>query len=155
MRINGIERGSMTPEKQQEILRTIGSGILSNAPEGWDRIIFSTKSTVDMGTSIAIAEFKDGSTERFGAGTMAIISLGKLRTGMYVEGKGTWFSLEYTITRPGNFTVNYNYDEDPGLTFATDQAFTNDLKYFPRDPENIPGWLQERLREEAEGTDMR
>ncbi|WDZ88848.1 immunity protein YezG family protein [Nocardiopsis sp. HUAS JQ3] len=74
-----------------------------------------------------------------------------LRAGMYKEGKGTWFSLEYVITRPGRFKVRYNYDDDPNIAFPTAWGFTNDLKYFPRDEEHIPDWLHEKLREEAEG----
>ena len=70
---------------------------------------------------------------------------------MYTPGKGTWFSMEYIITRPGNFKVYYNYDEDPGLVFPTPWGFTNDLKYFPRDEQHIPDWLHEKLQLEAEG----
>ncbi|WDZ88850.1 hypothetical protein [Nocardiopsis sp. HUAS JQ3] len=77
--------------------------------------------------------------------------LDDLRAGMYKDGKGTWFSMEYVITRPGRFKVRYNYDEDPHILFPTAWGFTNDLKYFPRDEENIPDWLHEKLREEAEG----
>ncbi|MDE3723920.1 hypothetical protein PWG71_21220 [Nocardiopsis sp. N85] len=43
-------------------------------------------------------------------------------------------------------------DDDPGPTFATAKAFTNDLEYFPRDPEYLPDRLNEKLREEAGGT---
>ncbi|MEY9211661.1 hypothetical protein [Thermobifida halotolerans] len=75
----------------------------------------------------------------------------KLRVGMYLEGKGTWFSMEYVITRPGNYNVHFNYDQDPEITFPTPQGYTQDLKYFPRDEEHIPDWLRQRLRDEAEG----
>ncbi|NYH53295.1 hypothetical protein HNR06_002884 [Nocardiopsis arvandica] len=55
---------------------------------------------------------------------------------------------------PARFDVTYDYDEDPGITFPTAFGFTTDLKYFPRDEDHIPGWLREKLREEAEGRAM-
>ncbi|WP_234401625.1 hypothetical protein [Thermobifida halotolerans] len=55
------------------------------------------------------------------------------------------------VTRPGNYTVHFDYDKDPGITFPTSQGFTQDLKYFPRDEDYIPDWLREKLRAEAEG----
>jgi hypothetical protein len=70
---------------------------------------------------------------------------------MYLEGKGTWFSMEYVITRPNRYNVHFNYDQDPEITFPTPQGFTQDLKYFPRDEQYIPDWLREKLRKEAEG----
>ncbi|WP_306366603.1 hypothetical protein [Nocardiopsis sp. CC223A] len=154
MQTHGFKKGDMPPGERREILKEVGSKILSTAPEGWNRIIYTSASVVDMGNSSAVVEYEDGSTKTFRADAMIGIYLDKLRAGMYVECKGTWFSLECVITRPGKFKVHYNYDDDPGLTFATAKAFTNDLKYFPRDPENIPDWLHAKLREETEENGM-
>lgn len=145
----GIKVGDMSPEEQQEILMKVGSKILASAPQGWSRIVYDTISVVEMSSSSAVVEYETGESKTFETDVMIDVYLNKLRAGMYIVGKGTWFSLEYVITRPGKFKVHYNYDDEPGLTFATSKAFTNDLKYFPRNPEYIPGWLSEKLREEA------
>jgi hypothetical protein len=150
----GLKIGDMPPEEQQEILMKVGSKILASAPRDWSRITYDTISVIEMSSSSAVVEHENGESKTFDTDAMIDVYLNKLRAGMYVEGKGTWFSLEYVITRPGKFKVHYNYDDDPGLTFATAKAFTNDLKYFPRDPENIPDWLHAKLREEAEDHGM-
>ncbi|CAM3765579.1 immunity protein YezG family protein [Nocardiopsis rhodophaea] len=35
---------------------------------------------------------------------------------MRQEVKGTWYSMEYTIVRPGKFSTEFNYDRDPAFT---------------------------------------
>ncbi|WP_249352296.1 immunity protein YezG family protein [Nocardiopsis akebiae] len=114
-------------------------------------IIYSRASVIDHSSSLSVIELASGESVRKWPPVTVETLFDDLRSGMYKDGKGTWFSLEYVITRPGKFKVRYNYDEDPHILFPTAWGFTNDLKYFPRDEENIPGWLHEKLREEAEG----
>lgn len=147
-------KGRMGPEDEQDLLVHIGNQILHEAPEGWSRLIYRVHTVIEHGTSELIVEFEDGVSRREFPPSGLSLTTDKLRAGMYREGNGTWFSMEYVITRPGKFNVTYNYDEDPKITFPTAFGFTNDLKYFPRDEEHIPDWLRERLREEAEGRVM-
>ncbi|WP_150249366.1 antitoxin YezG family protein [Nocardiopsis deserti] len=149
-----FQRGHLGPEEQQKVLTQIGGRILDEAPEGWTRIFYTRKSVIEQSTSTLVVEFEDGTSQRESVPSGMGLMLDDLRAGMYQEGKGTWFSFEYVITPPGRFNVTYNYDEDPGITFPTAFGFTNDLKYFPRDEEYIPGWLREKLQEEAEGRAM-
>lgn len=146
-----FKRGHLNHAQQQEILKKVGEAILKEAPEGWERIIYNRESVIDHSSSLTIIEFSDGSSVREWPPVMVGVELDDLRAGMYAQGKGTWFSLEYIITRPGNFKVYYNYDEDPNIAFPTPWGFTNDLKYFPRDEQHIPDWLHEKLQLEAEG----
>ncbi|WP_150249357.1 hypothetical protein [Nocardiopsis deserti] len=151
---HSFERGHLDPEDQQKVLTQIGQRILGEAPAGWKSLSYRAQTVIEHGSSELVVEFEDGSTRReFPPPGMGMLTDG-LRAGMYQEGKGTWFSFEYVITPPGRFNVTYNYDEDPGITFPTAFGFTNDLKYFPRDEEYIPGWLREKLQEEAEGRAM-
>ena len=146
-----FRRGHLGPEAQKEILTQIGMRIFEDAPKGWVRLAYRVRLVMEHGTSELIAEFEDGSSRREATPDDTIMMIDDLRAGMYQEGKGTWFSMEYVITRPGKFNVTYNYDDDPGITFPTALGFTNDLTYFPRDEEHIPDWLREKLAEEAEG----
>ncbi|MFF8764240.1 hypothetical protein ACF07Q_06960 [Nocardiopsis dassonvillei] len=146
-----FKRGHLDHGRQQEILKEFGAEILKEMPQEWERITYSRESVIDHSSSLAIVELANGESIRKGAPPHTEILLDDLRAGMYKDGKGTWFSMEYVITRPGRFKVRYNYDDDPHILFPTAWGFTNDLKYFPRDEENIPDWLHEKLREEAEG----
>lgn len=144
-------KGRMGPQEQRDLLVHIGTRILEDAPAGWSRLTYRVHTVVEHGTSELIVEFADGGSRReFPPSGLSLVT-DKLRAGMYREGKGTWFSMEYVITPPGRFDVTYNYDEDPKITFPTAFGFTNDLEHFPRDEEHIPDWLRERLRKEAEG----
>ncbi|MFD3685022.1 immunity protein YezG family protein [Nocardiopsis sp. NPDC058631] len=146
-----FRKGHLDVAAQKEILTQIGMRIFEGAPDGWTRLIYRIETVVEHGTSELVVEFEDGSSRRTATPAGITMMIDELRAGMYQEGKGTWFSMEYVITRPGKFAVNYNYDDDPGITFPTAFGFTNDLKCFPRDEENIPDWLREKLVEEAEG----
>src|SRR5690606_18168834 len=105
----------------------------------------------DHSSAEVVVEFPDGTSRRESLPAEVFSLTDELRAGMYQEGKGTWFSMRYVISRPGKFNVDFDYDEDPGITFPTSQGFTKDLRYFPREEANIPEWLREKLREEAEG----
>lgn len=146
-----FKRGHLDHSQQQDILKDVGSKILAKAPGGWERIVYTRQSVIDHSSSSLTIELEDGrKVEPWMPSGLGLL-FRDLRAGMYQEGKGTWFSLRYVITRPGKFKVEYNYDDDPKILFPTAWGFTNDLKYFPRDEEYIPGWLREKLREEEEG----
>ncbi|NYH52012.1 hypothetical protein HNR06_001601 [Nocardiopsis arvandica] len=128
--------------------------ILDEAPEGWTRIVYTEKAVIDHSNGLTVVESEDGTTRRKSPPSGMGMIINELRAGMYQEGKGTWFSFEYVITRPGKFDVTYDYDEDPGITFPTAFGFTNDLAFFPRNDEYMTDWLREELQEEAEGRVM-
>ena len=146
-----FKRGHLDHAQQQKILKEFGSSLLKEVPEGWERIVYNRESVIDHSSSLAVVEFLNEDSIRTWAPPHTTLLLDELRAGMYVPGKGTWFSMEYVITRPGKFKVHYDYDDDPNIAFPTAWGFTNDLKHFPRDEEYIPDWLHEKLREEAEG----
>ncbi|WP_436885226.1 hypothetical protein [Nocardiopsis dassonvillei] len=144
----------MSPVRQDELLKKIGQAILREAPEGWERLVYQRKSVVDHSSASLTVEPGEGEAYRISSPKSVIPMFDELRSGMYQEGKGTWFSVTYVISRPGRFKADYNYDEDPRIPFPTAWGFTNDLEEFPRDPDHIPEWLHEELRAEAEGRAM-
>ncbi|MFW5415986.1 hypothetical protein J0910_05110 [Nocardiopsis sp. CNT-189] len=66
---------------------------------------------------------------------------------MYQGGKGTWFLMEYTITPPGRFSVDFDYESEPDFFGVPSGGgdFLDDLHHFPRDEENIPAWLAQKI----------
>lgn len=146
-----FKRGHLDHAQQQEILKRAGQKMLAEAPEEWARIIYTMEAVIDHSSGSYAIEFDNGESKGVWTPSGVGILFDELRAGMYQEGKGTWFSLRYVITRPGKFKVDYNYDDDPDIVFPTAWGFTNDLKYFPRHEEYIPDWLREKLREEEEG----
>ncbi|PDP84545.1 hypothetical protein CQJ94_28180 [Glycomyces fuscus] len=146
-----FKRGHLNRSQQQKILKEFGESVLREAPREWVSITYDRESVIDHSSSLMVVEIENGDIIRSSAPSHTGTLLADLRAGMYKDGKGTWFSMKYVITRPGRFKVRYNYDDDPNIAFPTAWGFTNDLKYFPRDEEHIPDWLREKLREEAGG----
>jgi len=151
MAVSRFRRGRLSLPEQQQILTRIGTKLLVEVPEDWERVTYFIQSVVDHSSAEVVVEFPDGTSRRESLPAEVFSLTDELRAGMYQEGKGTWFSMRYVISRPGKFNVDFDYDEDPGITFPTSQGFTKDLRYFPREEANIPEWLREKLREEAEG----
>lgn len=61
---------------------------------------------------------------------------------MYQKSRCTWFSMRYTIT------PTTHYDDPPKFLFSpSHHAYVDDLARFPRDPEHIPDWLQQKIDE--------
>ncbi len=151
MAVSRFRRGRLSLPEQQQILTRIGTKLLAEVPEDWERVTYFIQSVIDHSSAEVVVEFPDGTSRRESLPAEVFSLTDELRAGMYQEGKGTWFSMRYVISRPGKFNVDFDYDEDPGITFPTSQGFTKDLRYFPREEANIPEWLREKLREEAEG----
>lgn len=142
----------LDPIEQQEILKEIGGEILGEHPEKGERLVYERMEVAGYGSSILTAEYENGDSEQLDSLVSLLAMCDRLRYGMYQEGKGTWFSMKYVITRPSRYNVEFNYEDRPEYQFAPDSVlYAEDLKQFPRDPENIPEWLQEELRKaEAE-----
>ena len=140
--------GRINPIEQQELLKEIGAEILQHQPKKGEKLVYERMTAAGYGNSSLTAIYENGTSEQISPPASIISPCEKLRYGMHQEGKGTWFSMTYTITRPSSFTVDFNYDEEPEFQFAPDpELYAEDLEQFPRDPEHIPEWLQEKLRE--------
>lgn len=145
--MHGHQIGNLDPADEQKIFKEMGGEILEFAPESWNRLIYEYKTVNGFGSDGLTAEYPDGTSELIDRPVSLLTHTKKLRYGMYREGKGTWFSLKYTITYPTSYTVDFNYDVKPKFVFPPDSIlYAEDLKQFPRNPENIPEWLQEELR---------
>lgn len=143
--------GGLGMIEQQEILQEIGEDLLSYAPEGWERLRYEYSAVAKYATDSLAVEYSNGESEIVKCPVTVLSKLARLRAGMYQEGKGTWFSVEYTIVRPSKYSVDFNYDEYPDFTFRpSPEGFADDLKTFPRAEGFVPDWLREQV-EEARG----
>ncbi|MDT0326815.1 immunity protein YezG family protein [Nocardiopsis lambiniae] len=148
-----IERSHLKPQEQQEILQKIGGELLTAVSDEWETITYTACALIGQMSERLEETRAGGEPERRRIPLGVIDLVRELRAGMYQENKGTWFTLTYTITRPGKFKADYDYDGQPRFVFYPQSSdFALDLRHFPRDPEYIPDWLNEKLREEAGGT---
>lgn len=143
-----MNRGHLTPREQQKLLTKLGMELLPAASDDWETVTYTLCALIGQLSERLEEVRQDGTTSRKHAPLGVIDLVKELRAGMYREGRGTWYSLTYTISRPGSFKADYDYDSRPGFTFYPEaSAFAADLEFFPRNDEHIPDWLQEHLDE--------
>lgn len=146
-----IQRGHLGPQEQQEILVAIGRELLTTASDDWETVTYTAWALAGYVSDYMEETRRGGATEATDIPVSVIGMVEKLRAGMYEQGKGTWYTLTYTITRPGSFKADYDYDNRPEFTFyPAYETFVHDLQQFPRDDEHIPDWLRDHVEKAAE-----
>lgn len=137
----------MTASEQNEILVKIGRTFLESAQEEWEKLTYEWDGLKSYSTNgLYLKNPNEG--ESLIPFSPVIIDVKRLRSGMYQQGRGTWFSMRYTITPPTRYDVTFNYDNPPDFLIpASPHAYLDDLQRFPRDPEHIPNWLQQKIDE--------
>lgn len=147
------EIGKMSTEEKNEILTKIGRIFLECPDEEWTKLTFYWDGLRAYSTS-GLYLHKEGKEPVLIRHPPEISrDIRRLRAGRYQKGRGAWFSMRYTITPPTHYDVTFSYDNPPDFLIPADpHAYVNDLEYFPRDPEHIPTWLQEKIDEARDET---
>ncbi|MFE3545209.1 hypothetical protein ACFXK0_19795 [Nocardia sp. NPDC059177] len=74
------------------------------------------------------------------------VPLQELRRMMYSPGEGTWFLTRYYVEPDLTRTIIYDFDYDPKFNPEIDSMeWRRELDEFPRGPEFMPSWLEERV----------
>lgn len=134
------------PIEEAELLRKMGEEIFSSLPEGWEQVIYRVSAVGGYTNEDLIAVYPDQGSEPLEIPVGTTLKARELRSGMYKEGKGTWFSFEYIIFLPGKFDCNFNYYERPDFDFQpSSRDFLREVSMFPREGEHMPEWLQEEV----------
>jgi hypothetical protein len=65
-------------------------------------------------------------------------------------GQRGWFTANLVIKRPGRYSIDYDYDNQPDFFPPLNaHLYALDFDYFSRTPENTPAWLKRKLDEAA------
>jgi hypothetical protein len=137
---------TLSPPEQEDVLREIATTLVANAPQGWQGLEFTFTSTVGIDGASFVATTSDGAKVVLPSPTSAMRKFGDLRTGMYQDGKGSWFTARLVIHPPGRFQADFDYDNEPGFVPPlTASAYALDFDHFPRSPEHTPDWLRAAL----------
>ncbi|WAE75521.1 DUF600 family protein [Streptomonospora nanhaiensis] len=143
----------MSIEGTQEHLQKIGTTLFGAAPEGWTSIEARMSAVGHVGQCLVYVS--PGSQNETRITTPGKISghFMRLRKLMYHEGKGAWYTATFTLKNTGSFNVDYDYDDEPNFLPPEPgpREYQLDHQHFPRDEENIPEWLRQKLREAEQG----
>ncbi|PXY24813.1 hypothetical protein DI005_04565 [Prauserella sp. PE36] len=137
----------MPPDEQYRLLGEATKVVLEQAPSGWQRIIMdylTLGGKVNVGASAMLA---DGRVVRLSPPRTLAPLFSDLRSGMYTQDVGTWYSFRLIIDPPDTFSVKYNYNDLPSFPSAPEREhFQREQERFPRSPENMPDWFQRGLQ---------
>ncbi|MFW6642112.1 hypothetical protein ACOALZ_18970 [Nocardiopsis algeriensis] len=139
----------MDASQQEKLVREMALEILEGAPRGWSVMKYRYEHIGRAGAGENLVTFEDGETKRKRQPYSVIEKAISLKEGMYEKVKGTWFSMTLTITPPESFEVEFNYDKTMSIhpLPPLPGSYAYELEKYPRDPEYIPDWLQEKLRQ--------
>jgi hypothetical protein len=82
--------------------------LVAAAPEGWVSLRYAVATMGNVSDHAYTARLRDGTEQWVWSPTGTSLPLRKLRTAMYREGEGTWFSTVIQVAADGSSTVSYD-----------------------------------------------
>ncbi|MFL1432017.1 MULTISPECIES: hypothetical protein [unclassified Nocardiopsis] len=140
-----IDPGDMTPEEMMDTVQEIADRTIAAVWDPWHEIVIDHKALVGVTSTRVEVARRDG-REWDLLPPEATRLLGRLRTGMYQPGKGTWFTARLTVKESREIGVHFDHGNPPGFDPEPDpRDFYRDAVRFPRTADHMPDWLLERL----------
>ncbi|GAA3538990.1 hypothetical protein GCM10022222_23220 [Amycolatopsis ultiminotia] len=131
--------------EQDTLVKQIGLALLRAAPRDWRKVTAEYRAVGRYHELTGEIRTEDGTTQEWVATHDIATLFGRLRAGMYRDGRGTWFNARYQLDHPSSYNLEYNRDEPQWHLAPPPQAYSDELRMFPRTEENVPEWLIRRL----------
>lgn len=135
----------LTPAEQNELLEEITLVLVHTLPAAYEecvvvhRALGSHSETLGQVRKVSGPGFPSLWTPPPAVGEL----FDRLRSGMYAEGLGTWFSAKFRLTYPFTYSVEYDRDNEPRWAEPPPEAaYAEELERYPRAPEHVPDWLR-------------
>lgn len=141
--------------RQGELISEISALIPTEVTGPWRKLTFNRSALSMLSEHELIVERPEGTIDESEGVPFEVDDLlNELRKVMYTPGAGAWMSAQWTIIDLGDghadARATFNYDDEPRWSMPV-RAFNYaiDVRDFPRDADNIPDWLRQRLDEAA------
>ena len=131
--------------EQDTLVKQIGLALLRAAPRDWRRVTAQYRAVGRYHEMTGEVLLEDGSVTEWMATHDIATLFGRLRAGMYREGRGTWFNARYQLDHPSSYNLEYDREEPHWDLQPPPQAYVDELRMFPRSEENVPDWLMRRM----------
>ncbi|OAP23129.1 hypothetical protein A4R44_06212 [Amycolatopsis sp. M39] len=131
--------------EQDTLVKQIGLALLRAAPRDWRKVSAEYRAVGRYHELTGEIVLEDGSAQEWIATHDIATLFGRLRAGMYRDGRGTWFNARYQLDHPSSYNLEYNRDEPQWHLAPPPQAYSDELRMFPRTEENVPEWLIRRM----------
>jgi hypothetical protein len=135
-------RQPLDPVEEHELLQQITSELLGTLPPGWRQFVMDFKAIGRHIDGSANVRTSDGVLRWFHPPATVGRLLQDLRRGMYRDGVGTWSSARYSIAPQSQFSIDFNYEDEPDWSSPPPpESYAEELRRFPRTEDNIPSWF--------------
>jgi len=131
--------------EQDTLVKQIGLALLRAAPRDWRKVTAEYRAVGRYHELTGEIVTEDGSVHDWLATHDIATLFGRLRGGMYRDGRGTWFNARYQLDHPSSYNLEYNRDEPVWSLAPPPQAYSDELRMFPRTEDNVPEWLIRRM----------
>jgi hypothetical protein len=131
--------------EQDTLVKQIGLALLRAAPRDWRKVSAEYRAVGRYHELTGEIVTEDGSVHEWLATHDIATLFGRLRGGMYRDGRGTWFNARYQLDHPSSYNLEYNRDEPVWNLAPPPQAYSDELRMFPRTEDNVPEWLIRRM----------
>lgn len=142
--------GPLHPQQRQELLGRIGQAITAGLPSGWRQVRVEYRAAGRHIEADVVVTDPSGTPQVVQPSPQAVQLLGTLRTGMYQPGRGTWLSAAIVFLPDGQVRPEFVADNEPAWRRVPPPiGFTDELRFFPREPRFVPEWLRKRSAGES------
>jgi hypothetical protein len=135
----------LDPTEQDTLVKQIGLALLRVAPPEWEQVSVYYRAVGRYHEMTAELTCENEKARPWTPAPDIAALFARLRSGMYREGRGTWFNARYQLDRPSSYNLEYDRDEPHWNTPPPAPAFADELRMFQRDEENVPEWLSRRV----------
>lgn len=150
LRETDVAPGGITPEAMMDLVQEIVDRTFDalRSKGAWTGIVIDHKEVLGVTDTRVIVDWNDSGSRQEWLPTEADRLLYTLRTGMYQQGKGTWFRAKFRIAESGEIGLEFDQKNPPEFDPAPDpRCYLWDVQRFPRSSDHIPDWLLDRLSE--------
>jgi hypothetical protein len=139
----------LNPTEQDALVKQIGLTLMRAAPEGWHHVTAEYRATGRYFELSAEVRSEDGSARGWAPPQDVATLFARLRAGMHREGRGSWSNARYQLDQPSSYNLDFDRAEPKWQTPPPQQAYYDEMRFFPRSEENVPDWLRKWLQPPA------
>ncbi|RSN08986.1 hypothetical protein DMC63_32935 [Streptomyces sp. WAC 05977] len=138
---------------QERILTEIADQLKFLLPPGWDYVQIKYNAIGEHRETAAIVQSVAETLTPWTPPEVISDLFAELRERAANPVGGTWLGAVFEMRHPGSFRVNFNGTAEPEFRNPPPaEAFSDELRRFPRAAENIPDWLRLRAGESGDGS---
>ncbi|MEV4317476.1 TNT domain-containing protein [Actinocrispum sp. NPDC049592] len=135
----------LDPTEQDTLVKQIGLALLRACPPEWEQVTVQYRAVGRYHEMTAELTAENEEARPWTVAPDIAGLFGRLRAGMYRDGRGTWFNARYQLDRPSSYNLEYDREEPRWNTPPPPPAYADELRMFQRDEENVPEWLSRRV----------